>query len=161
MKILCSGLTFVGALLVLPAIAAPGREHGAGHVHEGVAYGSPGDPGKPARIVQVVMREEDGRMLFLPDVVRIKRGEQVRFLLRNNGAIEHEFVIGTLEENLRHQQEMQDNAGMLHDEPNARRVAAKATGEVIWRFTKDGEFDYSCLIPGHREAGMFGRIVVE
>ena len=56
---------------------------------------------------------------------------------------------------------MAKNPDMEHDDPNAKRLAPKKTGEIVWKFTKAGEFDFSCLIPGHREAGMFGKIVVK
>jgi uncharacterized cupredoxin-like copper-binding protein len=122
----------------------------------------PGDPKKAARIVQITMREtEDGKMLFVPDRIHVRKGEQVRFLLRNNGAVDHEIVLATLEENLRHAEEMRKNPDMEHDDPNARRLAPRKSGEILWRFTKAGEFDFSCLIPGHREAGMFGTIIVK
>jgi len=42
--------------------------------------------------VQVVMREEGDRMLFQPDKLTVRAGEQVRFLLRNNGRIDHELI---------------------------------------------------------------------
>jgi uncharacterized cupredoxin-like copper-binding protein len=100
-------------------------------------------------------------MLFVPDRIEVRRGEQIRFLLRNNGDVDHEFVVATLEENLRHAEEMKKNPDMEHDDPNARRLAPKKTGEVLWRFTKAGTFDFSCLIPGHRESGMFGTIIVK
>ena len=124
-------------------------------------YGKPGDPKKPARIVQIVFREDDGKMLFLPDKLKFKKGEQVRFQLRNNGAIDHEFVVGTVEENLKHMKDMEKNPDMEHDDPNAKRLKPKGTGEIVWQFTKAGKFDFSCLIPGHREAGMFGTITVQ
>lgn len=125
------------------------------------AYGKPGDPKKPARIVQIVMREQDGKMIFIPNTLRIRKGEQVRFQLRNIGEIDHEFVVGTLEGNLKHMKEMEKNPDMEHDDPNAKRLKPKANGEIVWAFTKAGTFDFSCMIPGHREAGMFGTIVVE
>ena len=100
-------------------------------------------------------------MLFQPDKLTVRAGEQVRFLLRNNGRIDHEFVVATLEDNLRHMKAMEANPYMRHEEPNARRLQPKQTGEILWRFTTAGAFDFSCLIPGHREAGMFGTIVVE
>ena len=34
------------------------------------------------------------------------------------------------------------------------------TEEIVWQFTQPGEFHYGCLIPGHFEAGMVGRIKV-
>lgn len=141
------------------ALAGPGSA-GHGHADE-TAYGKPGDPKKPARIVQVVMAERDGKMSFIPDRIEIRRGEQIRFQLRNNGELDHELVLATLAENLKHAVEMQKNPDMEHDDPNAKRLAPKKTGEIVWAFTKAGEFDFSCLIPGHREAGMTGKIIVK
>lgn len=150
---------------VAVAFASPGHKastgHQAGHGHDERAYGEPGDPRKPARIVQVTMREADGRMLFVPDRIAIRRGEQIRFVLRNDGALDHEIVLATLAENLEHARLMAKNPDMEHDDPNARRLGPKKTGEIVWKFTKAGEFDFSCLIPGHREAGMFGTIIVQ
>jgi uncharacterized cupredoxin-like copper-binding protein len=133
-----------------------------GHKHDGeAAWGMPGDPKKPARIVQITMREADGKMLFVPDRIEVRRGEQIRFQLRNTGEVDHEFVLATLEENLKHLEEMKKNPDMEHDDPNAKRLKPKATGAIVWRFTKAGTFDFSCLIPGHREAGMTGTIIVK
>ena len=50
---------------------------------------------------------------------------------------------------------------MEHDDPNGMRLAPKKTDQIVWRFTQVGVFEYSCLIPGHREAGMIGTIVVK
>lgn len=141
-------------------VGLSGIAHGHGDERETV-YGKPGDPKKAGRIVQVVMREQDGKMIFIPDRIRIRKGEQVRFQLRNNGEIDHEFVVGTLEENLKHMKEMEKNPDMEHDDPNAKRLNPKTAGEILWQFTKAGTFDFSCMIPGHREAGMFGTIVVD
>jgi len=154
----------VAVAMASAAIAAPGHKPGEGHGHsesDDTAYGMPGDPKKPARIVQVTMTEADGKMLFIPDKIEVRRGEQIRFMLRNNAGQDHEFVLGTLEENLKHGEEMKKNPDMEHDDPNARRLAAKKTGEILWKFTKTGTFDFSCLLPGHRESGMFGTVIVK
>lgn len=138
------------------ALADAGHGHGAE-----TAYGVPGDPKKPARVVNITMREtSDGKMLFTPNQISVKKGEQIRFLLRNNGQLDHEIVIATLEENLKHAEQMRKNPDMEHDDPNAKRIAPKQTSEIVWRFTKAGTFDFSCLIPGHRESGMSGEIKV-
>lgn len=156
-------LPVVAALAVSGvAIAAPGHKPGEGHgASAETVYGMPGDPKQPARIVQIAMTESDGRMLFIPDKIEVRRGEQIRFMLRNNAGQDHEFVLGTLEENLRHGEEMKKNPDMEHDDPNAKRLAAKKTGEILWKFTKAGTFDFSCLLPGHRESGMFGTVIVK
>ena len=137
------------------ASANPGHEHS----HDQV-YGQPGDPKKPARIVEIVMREDDGKMTYTPDRIQVRPGEQVRFRLRNDGVIDHEFVLATVEQNLAHMKAMENAPDMAHDEPNARRLEPGTRAEIVWRFTRAGAFDFSCLIPGHRQLGMSGTIVV-
>lgn len=122
---------------------------------------SPAIPKRPARVVQVTMREGAGNMVFVPERVEVKRGEQIRFVLRNNGALEHEFVLASREDNLKHAEEMKKNPEMEHDDPNAKWLQPSKSGALLWRFTKAGEFEYGCLIPGHREAGMTGTVVVK
>jgi uncharacterized cupredoxin-like copper-binding protein len=91
----------------------------------------------------------------------VKRGEQIRFVLTNSGVLDHEFILASTEENLKHAEEMKKNPDMEHDDPNGKRVAPNKKSEIVWRFTKAGTFEYGCLIPGHREAGMTGIIVVK
>jgi len=50
---------------------------------------------------------------------------------------------------------------MEHDDPNGKRLAVTERRELFWRFTKAGEFEFACLIPGHYEAGMHGKIIVK
>ena len=132
-----------------------------GHSHASFSAGEPGDPRRPARIVNVAMREGDGKMMFVPDRLEIRRGEQVKFVLRNGGALEHEFVLATTDENLKHAEQMKKNPDMEHDDPNAKRVQPGKAQDLVWKFSKAGTFEYGCLIPGHREAGMTGTIVVK
>jgi uncharacterized cupredoxin-like copper-binding protein len=146
------------ALACGAAFAAAGPP---GHSHATFAAGEPGNPKKPARIVLVTMREGDGKMMFIPDRIEIKRGEQIRFVLQNFGELDHEFVLATTEENVKHAEEMRKNPDMEHDDPNAKRIKPKKKDEIVWRFTKAGQFEYGCLIPGHREAGMTGTIIVK
>ncbi len=159
---------FVGALATM-ALAAPGYPalahdavHSAPPAHgAGFSAGEPGDPKKPARTVLVTMKEGDGKMLFIPDRLEIKRGEQVRFVLINTGLLEHEFILASTEDNLKHAENMKEHSHMTHDDPNGKRVAPSKKSEIVWRFTKAGTFEYDCLIPGHREAGMTGTVIVK
>ena len=107
------------------------------------------------------MREGDGKMMFVPDRVEVKRGEQIRFVLENVGELDHEFILATTKENVKHAEEMKKHPEMEHDDPNAKRLKPKKKAEILWRFTKSGQFEYGCLIPGHREAGMTGTVVVK
>ncbi len=147
------------AAALIPASHALADKAGAPHTHH--SAGQPGDPKKPARTVEVLMREADGRMTFVPNRIEVRRGEQIRFVIRNAGELEHEFVLATKEENRKHAEEMRKNPDMEHEDPNMARVATKKSGEIVWRFTKRGIFEFGCLIPGHYESGMFGTVVVK
>lgn len=147
-----------GLGIAMAGMARPGRAHESAHGE--TEFGQPGDPRRPARAVTVTMRDSDGHMTFAPDRVEVRRGEQIRFLLRNAGAVDHEFVLATEAANLKHLEEMRKNPDMEHDEPNMIRLKPGKEGAIIWQFSKPGTFDVSCLIPGHRESGMHGVVIV-
>jgi uncharacterized cupredoxin-like copper-binding protein len=127
------------------------------HAHETYSAGEPGDPKKPSRTVEVDMSE----MKYTPSRIEVKQGEQIRFVIRNVGEEEHEFMLATTEENLKHAEDMSKQPHMEHDDPNEVRLKPKQSAELVWKFTKAGTFEYSCLIPGHRENGMIGQVVVK
>ena len=82
-------------------------------------------------------------------------------LSRNHGHQLHEMVRGTAQELKEHAALMQRFPGMEHSDPNMAHVKPGATGEIVWQFDKPGEYQFACLIPGHFEAGMVGKLVVE
>lgn len=145
------GYGFILAGTIYAAAAAAHDKHG------GYSAGQPGDPKKPAREIVVSMNEMD----YSPAVIEVKRGEQIRFVIRNAGTEAHEFLLATTAENLKHGEAMKKNPDMEHDEPNGLRLAAKKSGEILWKFSKAGTFEYSCLIPTHRELGMTGKVIVK
>jgi uncharacterized cupredoxin-like copper-binding protein len=157
MKSLIAAAALV-SLSASAALAGPGEK---GHSHATFSAGEPGDSKKPARVVQVTMREDDGKMVFIPDQVEVRKGEQIRFVLRNNGELTHEFMLATIAENDKHAELMKKYPDMEHDDPNGKTLETKKTNEIFWKFTKTGEFEFACLIPGHREAGMHGKVVVK
>ena len=138
-------------VLNLTTIAAAHEQHG------GYSAGEPGNPKKPAREIVVLMNEMD----YSPSIIEVKRGEQIRFVVRNVGTEDHEFLLATTAENLKHGEVMKKHPNMEHDEPNGVRVAPKKSGEILWKFSKAGTFEYSCLIPNHREYGMTGKVIVK
>ena len=151
-----TGLTV--AVLSLPLLLMRASAHDE---HGHFSAGEPGDPKKPARTITVNMREEGKKMLFEPARIEVRRGEQIRFMLQNRGDETHEFVLATVKENRKHAKLMKKFPDMEHDDPNAKRVLEYLDGELWWKFTKRGEFEYACLIPGHYERGMHGTIVVK
>ena len=99
-------------------------------------------------------------MRYTPSAITVKQGETVRFVVKNAGKLMHETVLGTKAELNEHYELMKKFPEMEHDEPHMVHLKPGETGEMVWQFTKAGEFYFACLIPGHFEAGMFGTIKV-
>jgi uncharacterized cupredoxin-like copper-binding protein len=147
----------IGAVLALAAISIATALAHEGHDHHGFSAGEPGDPNKPARTIEIALSE----MAYEPSNINVKRGEQIRFVLRNVGREDHEFLLATTKENLTHAEVMKKHPHMEHDDPNGVRLAPNKTAEIVWKFTKSGTFEFSCLIPDHRDYGMVGHVTVK
>ncbi len=163
----------------LPLVSLAGGGHEGGHSHggshsmthgtgSGHAHGSeegghkapagrPGDPDRVDRTVEVVMEDS---MRFIPGDLTFRSGETVRFVVRNHGKIRHEMVIGSVEELREHAEMMRRSPGMKHSDPNMVSLAPGEESELVWTFENPGSFDFACLVPGHLEAGMKGKIDV-
>jgi uncharacterized cupredoxin-like copper-binding protein/Cu/Ag efflux protein CusF len=132
-----------------------GHEHGAGH--DGEEIGKPGVAANVTRTVNVDMADA---MRFSPDDIQVKQGETIRFVVKNSGALRHEFVLGTTKDLKEHYELMKKFPEMEHAEANQITVNPGQTGEVIWHFTKAVKVDFACLHPGHYDAGMKGAVSV-
>lgn len=159
-------------LSVLPALALAAVHHGNGHKvasdamqhhdmpgvsHADDAKGYAGDPTLVTRTIEIAMLDA---MRFTPDTIQVKAGDTVRFRVRNAGTIPHEMVIGSIDEMRAHAAAMQKSPGMVHAEPNMVSLGPGQHGELVWQFTQAGAVDFACLIAGHMEAGMVGKIEV-
>jgi uncharacterized cupredoxin-like copper-binding protein len=99
-------------------------------------------------------------MRFTPDLIEVTLGETLRLDIRNDGRMLHELVIGTPQELREHADLMKKFPNMEHDEPWMAHVSAGQRGRIDWTFNRPGDFEFACLIAGHYEAGMRGRILV-
>ncbi len=149
--------------LLLAALAGPAfasGSHAGGH-DEKLAVGEPGDKTKATQTIRVTMKEtEDGQMLFTPAVFNVRKGQTVKISIKNAGTVDHEFVLDQEDKILEHKAVMEKFPEMEHADPNAIRLAAGQSGEIVWKFTKDGQFKFACLVPGHYDAGMHGDVTV-
>jgi uncharacterized cupredoxin-like copper-binding protein len=136
--------------------AAP-KKYDASKV-EDKSFGREGDPAKASRTIRVEMADS---MRFTPADITVKQGETVKLVATNKGQVMHEMVLGTSEDLKKHAELMKKFPGMEHEEPHMAHVKPGASGEIVWQFTKPGEFQFACLIPGHFEAGMVGRVTVK
>ena len=78
---------------------------------------------------------------FNPDTITVRAGQRVRVTLDNKGTLKHDF----------HQPDLN-----LHAEVDAGK---KTTFEFTP--TRTGTFDLTCDVPGHKDAGMVGRLIVQ
>ncbi len=121
------------------------------------AWGIAGDAKAARRTIEIAMSDA---MRFTPDMIRVKKGETVRFVIKNTGTQLHELVIGSKQELQEHAAMMVQFPNMEHDEPYMAHVAPGKTGELVWTFNRTGDFDFACLVAGHYAAGMVGKIKV-
>ena len=134
------------------------HEHGHGHGHASASpAGEPGRADEATRTIHVTMNDT---MRFHPSDLKVRAGETVRFVIRNEGKIRHEMVLGTESEIREHMAMMQAMPNMQHQDANSVSLAPGESGEIVWKFTQPGEVDFACLVPGHYEAGMKGEILV-
>lgn len=167
-KLLNTGLLSIGLLSIGPLSLPLAQAHApsAHKNHSAVSsapaeqkdWGIAGDPKKVQRTIEVRMTDN---MRFTPALIQVKLGETVRLVAVNAGQVLHEIVIGTPAELKEHAAMMKKHPGMEHDEPYMAHVDPGQKGDIVWTFNRAGSFEFACLIPGHFEAGMIGRITVQ
>lgn len=120
-------------------------------------WGIGGDAKAVTRTITFTMTDN---MRFDPDRINVKQGDTIRFIIKNGGKIMHEMVIGKKKDLEEHAALMMKFPDMEHEEPYMAHVGPGKTGEIIWTFNKPGSFDFACLIAGHYQAGMTGKVYV-
>ena len=120
-------------------------------------WGIAGDAKAGMRSITITMTDN---MRFTPDRIDVRQGETVKIMLKNSGKMLHEFVLGTKKELDEHAALMIKFPTMEHDEPYMAHVPVGKTGQIIWTFNRAGDFDFACLIAGHYQAGMVGKVKV-
>jgi uncharacterized cupredoxin-like copper-binding protein len=147
------------ALGAFPLNAMAEGTHEGGH--DEYAIGIKGNKAKAKRTLNISMREtDDGKMIFEPQVLVFRKGETVVLNFTNKGETDHEFVMDTETNVLEHKIAMEKNPDMEHADDNSLRLAPGQKGQIVWTFSKDGKYSFACLIPGHYEAGMHGKLNV-
>jgi uncharacterized cupredoxin-like copper-binding protein len=144
-------------LLAASNVLASASHQADGHAHKS-AIGQPGDAKKVSRTIHVSMNDN---MRFSPSQIEVQRGETIKFVVKNEGKLPHEMVLGTDKELKAHYEVMKKHPHMEHADENMASVAPGQTGTIVWQFTKSGKVSFACLHPGHYDAGMKGQIQVK
>jgi uncharacterized cupredoxin-like copper-binding protein len=99
--------------------------------------------------------------LFVPNEVTIPAGETVSITLRNLDEVEHDLVVDGLEVELVGDERMGgEHEGALEGMLTLHTLPGE-TASAMFRTEQTGTFEFSCTIPGHKEAGMVGTLTVE
>ena len=95
---------------------------------------------------------------FSAGELRVRPGENVRFVLRNRDPIPHELIIGDQSVQDLHEAGTEAHHG---DRPGEVSVAPGATAVTTYRFgPAGGTLLFGCHLPGHWAYGMRGEIRV-
>lgn len=97
--------------------------------------------------------------------LEVTANRPVRLTLENDGALEHDFSIREIGVHDVHAAEgAADDHAMSEDahELDLHVAAPPDGGSAVLEFTptEAGEYEYYCTVPGHKEAGMVGTLVV-
>ncbi|NOX09241.1 MAG: cupredoxin family protein [Gammaproteobacteria bacterium] len=131
-----------------------GDEEGS-HGHEISPVGQPAMASQATKTIRVsAMDTMRYHFSSKPD---LQAGDIVKFVITNEGKINHEFSIGDEEEQEEHRAMMRKMPGMVHADGNTVTIKPGETKELTWQFKGDDEVIFACNIPGHFEAGMFAK----
>ena len=139
--------------------------------------GEPGQLDEVNRTIEIKMFDN----YYEPNQIDIKKGETVKFVVKNMGELVHEFNIATKEMHIKHQPEMlkmvameillgdridmkkmkeaaKSDHSMAHSHSNSVLLEPNKIGELIWKFTTDASLEAACNVPGHYQSGMVAKI---
>ena len=140
--------------------------------------GKKGDINDVTKVITVKMYDN----YYDPNQITVKKGETVKFIVKNMGELVHELNIATKEMHIQHQPEMAKmveheilladridknkmkemakmNHAMEHKHANSVLLEPNDTGEIIWKFSTSAKLEIACNVPGHYEAGMIAKII--
>ncbi len=151
------GISVLAATLAMSPVVVFADGNHSDAAAEATDFGKPGKAAAVTRTIEISMGDD---MRFQPEKIAIKQGEVIRFKLKNTGKVPHEMILGTADEIQEHADMMKQMPNMQHHDANMIRLQPDQNGEIIWNFDLGGDFQFVCLMPGHREAGMKGDIHV-
>jgi uncharacterized cupredoxin-like copper-binding protein len=94
---------------------------------------------------------------FEREVVRVKAGSTVTFVLDNGDPIDHEWIVGDAAVHARHRAGTEPAHA---SRPTEVTIRAGTTETTTVTFTEPGEYLYICHLPGHEAYGMVGTVRV-
>ena len=94
---------------------------------------------------------------FFPAHLSVPVGTHVRFVVRNEDPIGHEFIVGDKRVHLRHEK---GTEAWHPPRPGEMSIEAGALASTTFTFTTVGTTEFACHLPGHYAYGMRGVVTV-
>ncbi len=99
-------------------------------------------------------------MAFAMKEISVAKGQPVQLVLANQDALLHDFSIDRIPVSVT-KPKGNDHQHGGGEEPDLHVSAdAGKSQKVVFTPTKEGKYTYYCTVPGHREAGMVGTMIV-
>ena len=124
--------------------------------YNNAVIGKPGILENVTRTIEIEVHDN----YFSPSEIHVKKGETVRFMIRNAGRMKHKMVIDTTKELREHAKVMREDINIIPDGTNRVTLDPSEAKELVWQFTQTGVVNFACPFPGHFR-GMRGKIRVE
>ena len=94
---------------------------------------------------------------FAPSDLQVRQGTTIRFVVRNDDPIDHEFIVGPPDVHERHRYGTEPHHG---EKPGEVSVPAGGSASTTFRFDTVGDVVFACHLPGHYDYGMRGVVRV-
>jgi uncharacterized cupredoxin-like copper-binding protein len=158
-------LGILGILVMTMVLAACGPSDDTDDDAATTTDGAAGTAATATAPQTITVTAEDIR--FNPMEIRVQAGTPMRLQLMNAGALEHDFTapgLNSTDEMVGPSAEHQDGGShtMGAMEPGTVHLATPGEEAAMVEFTpRAGTISFYCSVPGHKEAGMTGTIIVE
>lgn len=121
----------------------------------GVLAGCSSDSGEVTQIELVTPGLE-----FSQKEITLNKNQAYKITLNNTDAVEHDIVIkGITAKGVKTGTKAHGHGGSK--DPVFAHAEAGKTDWVSFTPTREGSYDFYCTVPGHKDAGMTGKIIVK
>lgn len=148
-----SAVLLVASLLLLTACSEAGRATSAE---------SGRSEARGASSVEVAAKD----LSFTPATITAQVGQPITIILKNQGALEHDWAVMDLEARdieTSTESGSDDHGSEAHDAgmPEVHVAAMPGQSDTLtFTPTRAGRYEFFCSVPGHKQGGMVGSLIV-
>lgn len=159
-----AGLALAGGLLV-GACGGGGGDDANGPAEDDDGHAGTENSHLEAAPKDALFLVEMTSFAFAPDVLEVSVGDVVEIAIQNVEPVLHDFTIDEIDSDV-HISFLGGTGQHEHQDPEIDAdvhfaLTEAGSGIVHLEINEPGEFTFYCSVPGHRESGMVGTLLVE